>query len=164
MGVSGDKTCALGRCAQVILHSTAQIITTLSSPRLWSHSAADPRDFAHVSEAPTSEWGHNGDMPSSASPFQPRSNVHTCSSWSSSSSLMTFLTFFKKMTRELSDIWKEEISQADSSPPRTGKQPYAVVQGSADFMGPLQPCGSRHADSSLNSCSGHLWRQSQIQG
>ena len=61
LGVSGDKTCALGRRAQGILHLSARIVTTLLSPLLWSHSAADPRDFAHVSEAPTSEWGHNGD-------------------------------------------------------------------------------------------------------
>ena len=52
-GVSVDGTCALGRRAKGILHSSVQIVTTLLSPHLWSHSAADPRVFAHVSEAPS---------------------------------------------------------------------------------------------------------------
>ena len=52
-GPSVDGTCALGRRAQGILHSSARIVTTLLSPLLWSHSAADPRVFAHVSEAPS---------------------------------------------------------------------------------------------------------------
>ena len=68
------------------------------------------------------------------------------------------------MTREVSDNWKKEIRQAGPIPPRAGKQPYVVAQGSADFMGPLQPCGSRPADSRLISCSGHSWRQSQVEG
>ena len=90
--------------------------------------------------------------------FHPRSHVHSCSSRSSSSSLLTSPeAVFKKMTRDLFGIWKEEISQADPIPPRVGKQPYGVAQGSADFMGALQLCGSRPADSSLNSCSGHSW-------
>ena len=50
---SVDRTCVLGRHAQGILHSSAQIVTTLLSPLLWSHSAADPRFFAHVSEVPS---------------------------------------------------------------------------------------------------------------
>ena len=58
---SVDRTCVLGRHAQGILHSSAQIVMTLLSPLLWSHSAGDPRVFAHVSEAPTSELGHDGD-------------------------------------------------------------------------------------------------------
>lgn len=58
-----------------------------------------------------------------------------------------FLPFSKELIRELSDIWKEEISQAG---PRAGKQSYGVAQGSADFMGLLQLCGSRPADYSLN--------------
>ena len=65
-----------------------------------------------------------------------------------------FLPFAKEMIKQLSDIWKEEISQAG---PRAGKESYGVAQGSENFMGPLQPCGSRPADSSLNSCSGHSW-------
>ena len=77
---------------------------------------------------------------------------------------MTFLTFFKKMTREVSDIWKKEIRQAGPIPPRAGKQPYVVAQGSADFMGPLRPCEPRPADSKLISYSGHSWRQSQVEG
>ena len=52
-GPSVEGTCALGRRAQGILHSSAQIVTTLLSPLLWSHSAADPRFFAHVSEVPS---------------------------------------------------------------------------------------------------------------
>ena len=103
-------------------------------------------------------------MPSFASPFQPRSSIQTCSSWSYSSSLMTFLTFFKNMTRAVSDIWKKEIRQAGPIPPRAGKQPCVVAQGSADFMGPRRPCGPRPADSKLISCSGHSWRQSQVEG
>ena len=35
LGVSVDRTCALGRRAQGILHSSAGIITTLLSPLLW---------------------------------------------------------------------------------------------------------------------------------
>ena len=65
--------------------------------------------------------------------------------------------FLEKMSREFSDIWKEAISQAAPIPPRAGKQPYGVAQGSADFMGPVEMCGSRLTDSSLNSCSGHSW-------
>ena len=68
------------------------------------------------------------------------------------------------MTREVSDIWKKEIRQAGPIPPRAGKQPCVVAQGSADFMGPLRPCGPRPADSKLISCSGHSWRQSQVEG
>ena len=56
-GASRDRTCAMGRHAQGLLHSSEGIITTLLSPLLWSHSAADPRVFAHVSEAPTSKLG-----------------------------------------------------------------------------------------------------------
>ena len=52
-GMSVDGTCALGRRAKGILHSSVRIVTTLLSPLLWSHSAADPRVFAHVSEAPS---------------------------------------------------------------------------------------------------------------
>ena len=57
LGASVDGTCALGIHAQGILHSSAWIVTTLLSPLLRSHSAADPRVFARVSEAPTSELG-----------------------------------------------------------------------------------------------------------
>ena len=90
--------------------------------------------------------------------FHPRSHVHSCSSRSSSSSLLTSSeAVFKKMTRYLFGLWKEEISQVGPIPPRVGKQLYGVAQGSADFMGALQLCGSRPADSSLNSCSGHSW-------
>ena len=56
-GASVDGTCTLGRCAQGILHSSAWIVTTLSSPLLWSHSEAYPRGFAPISEAPKSELG-----------------------------------------------------------------------------------------------------------
>ena len=52
-GMSVDGTCALGRRAKGILHPSVPIVTTLLSPLLWSHSAADPRVFAHVSEAPS---------------------------------------------------------------------------------------------------------------
>ena len=34
-GASGEGTCALGRRAQGILHSSAQIVTTLLSPLVW---------------------------------------------------------------------------------------------------------------------------------
>lgn len=56
-GASVDGTCTLGRCAQGILHSSAWIVTTLSSPLLWSHLEAYPRGFAPISEAPKSELG-----------------------------------------------------------------------------------------------------------
>ena len=82
-------------------------------------------------------------MPSLVSPFHPMLFIHTCSSRSSSSPTSSHKAFLKKMSREFSDIWKEEISQAAPIPPRAGKQPYGVAQGSADFMGPVEMCGSR---------------------
>ena len=137
----------------------------LLSVLFWSHSTRDPRGFADDSEAPAGEfrtwWGH---VPPLASPFHPMPFIHTCSSRSSSSPKTSHKAFLKKMSREFSDIWKEEISQAAPIPPRAGKHPYGVAQGSADFMGPVEMCGSRLTDSSLNSCSGHSWWQSQVQG
>lgn len=59
---------------------------------LWSHSAADPRVFAHVSEAP-SELGRDETRALVCLTFSsqaPRSHLF---SWSFSSSLMTFLPF-----------------------------------------------------------------------
>ena len=57
LGASVDRTCALGRRAQGILHSSAWIVITLLPPVLWLHSAADPTVFAGDSSAPISELG-----------------------------------------------------------------------------------------------------------
>ena len=75
-------------------------------------------------------------MPSSASSFHPRLHVHTCSfrSFSLSSPLTSSKTFLKDMSRECFDIWKEKIRQAGPRPPRAGKHPYSIDQGSANFM------------------------------